>query len=127
MVKDAQMLQAAYNDAAGVTARFNRNILARINRELAADFEPDEFKHVALWNARKSRIEMHLESRVDQRVRISDLGREFQFSFGERIHTENSYKFTRTSMARLLRNSGLSLEQIWCDEDRWFSVVLARV
>lgn len=127
MVKDAQMLQAAYNDAAGVTAQFNKNILARVNRELAADFELDEFKHVALWNARKSRIEMHLESRVDQRVWISDLYREFQFSFGERIHTENSYKFTRTSMARLLRNSGLGLEQVWCDENRWFSVVLARV
>lgn len=127
MVKDAQMLQAAYNDAADVTAQFNKNILARVNRELAADFELDEFKHVALWNARKSRIEMHLESRVDQRVWISDLDREFQFSFGERIHTENSYKFTRTSMARLLRNSGLGLEQVWCDENRWFSVVLARV
>jgi L-histidine Nalpha-methyltransferase len=127
MVKDTQMLQAAYNDAAGLTAQFNKNILSRMNRELGADFELEEFKHVALWNARKSRMEMHLESRVDQRVWIRDLQREFQFSFGERIHTENSYKFTEASIARLLRQSGVTVEQAWSDENRWFSVVLARV
>jgi L-histidine Nalpha-methyltransferase len=127
MVKDTQMLQAAYNDAAGITAQFNKNILARMNRELGADFELEEFKHVALWNARKSRMEMHLESRVDQKVWIRDLQREFQFSFGERIHTENSYKFTEASIARLLRQSRVILEQAWSDENRWFSVVLARV
>lgn len=127
MVKDEQILHAAYNDAAGITAQFNKNILARINRELGADFELDEFRHVAFWNGRRSRIEMHLESRVDQRVRIGDLDREFQFSFGERIHTENSYKFTEASIARLLRQSGITLEQAWSDENRWFSVVLARV
>lgn len=127
MVKDVQILHAAYNDAAGITAQFNKNMLARINSELGADFESDEFKHVAFWNARKSRMEMHLESRVDQKVWISDLAQEFQFTFGERIHTENSYKFTQPAIARLLRQSGLTLEQQWCDQNRWFSVVLARV
>ena len=126
MVKDAPVLHAAYNDAAGVTEQFNKNVLARINRELGGDFDLNEFNHVAFWNARKSRIEMHLESRVDQDVRISDLGRSFSFSFGERIHTENSYKFTNASIARLLRNSGLTLEKIWPDRDLWFSVALAR-
>jgi dimethylhistidine N-methyltransferase len=127
MVKDAQVLHAAYNDAAGVTAQFNKNVLARINRELGTDFDLEEFNHVAFWNPRKSRIEMHLESRVDQNVYISDLGRSFQFSFGERIHTENSYKFTAASIARLLRQSGLCLEKSWSDPKKWFSVVLARV
>jgi dimethylhistidine N-methyltransferase len=126
MVKDAQVLHAAYNDAAEVTAQFNKNVLSRINRELGGDFDLDEFNHVAFWNARKSRIEMHLESRVDQNVYITDLGRNFQFSFGERIHTENSYKFTAASIARLLRQSGLSLEKTWSDPKKWFSVVLAR-
>jgi L-histidine Nalpha-methyltransferase len=127
MVKDARVLHAAYNDAAGVTAQFNKNVLARINRELGADFDLDEFNHVAFWNARKSRIEMHLESRVDQNVYITDLGTNFQFSFGERIHTENSYKFTGASISRLLRQSALKLENSWSDSQKWFSVVLARV
>jgi dimethylhistidine N-methyltransferase len=127
MVKDARTLREAYNDTAGVTARFNKNLLARINRELGADFDLDEFQHVAFWNPRKSRIEMHLESRVDQVVRIPDLDRSFHFSFGERIHTENSYKFTSSSIARLLRRSGLKLEHRWTDPKGWFSVVLARM
>ncbi|HET6936015.1 MAG TPA: L-histidine N(alpha)-methyltransferase [Candidatus Angelobacter sp.] len=126
MVKDAQVLHAAYNDAAGVTAQFNKNLLARINRELDADFDLDEFNHVAFWNQRASRIEMHLESRVDQSVRVRDLNRTFHFSFGERIHTENSYKFTTSSIRRLVRLSGFKMEQTWTDPQRWFSVVLAR-
>jgi L-histidine Nalpha-methyltransferase len=127
MVKDAKVLYAAYNDVAGVTAQFNKNVLARMNRELGADFDLHEFNHVAFWNPRKSRIEMHLESRVDQNVYITDLGRNFQFTFGERIHTENSYKFTAASIARLLRQSGLKFEKSWTDPQKWFSVVLARV
>lgn len=126
MVKDAQVLHAAYNDAAGVTAQFNKNLLARINRELDADFDLDEFNHVAFWNRRASRIEMHLESRVDQSVRVRDLNRTFHFSFGERIHTENSYKFTTSSIRKLVRLSGFKMEQTWTDPQEWFSVVLAR-
>lgn len=127
MVKDPKVLHAAYNDAAGITEKFNKNVLARINRELGGDFDPDEFNHVAFWNATKSRIEMHLQSRSDQEVWVRDLGRKFQFSFGERIHTENSYKFTPESVGRLLRQARLKPEQTWCDSQKWFSVVLARV
>ncbi|MGE5321712.1 MAG: L-histidine N(alpha)-methyltransferase [Actinomycetota bacterium] len=126
MVKDARVLHAAYNDAAGVTGRFNKNVLARINRELGAAFDLDQFSHVSFWNARKSRIEMHLESRVDQAVLIPDIGRTFHFASGERIHTENSYKFTRRSIKRMLKQSGLHFEKMWSDPRRWFSVVLAR-
>ncbi len=127
MVKDAQVLHAAYNDAAGVTAQFNKNLLARINRELGADFDLDEFNHVAFWNSRASRIEMHLESRVDQTVHLRDLNTTIHFSFGERVHTENSYKFTASSIRKLVRLSGFKLEQTWTDPQQWFSVVLARV
>jgi L-histidine N-alpha-methyltransferase len=127
MSKGERVLRNAYNDAGGITARFNKNLLARINRELGADFDLDEFQHVAFWNRRKSRIEMHLESRVDQEVRVPDLDRSFHFLFGERSHTENSYKFTPSSISRLLRESGLRLEHRWTDPKGWFSVVLARV
>jgi len=127
MVKDAKVLHAAYNDAAGITAQFNKNVLARINRELNADFDLAEFHHVAFWNRRAFRIEMHLESRVDQSVRVRDLNTTFHFDFGERIHTENSYKFTNASIKKMIRLSGFRFEQSWTDSNRWFSVVLARV
>jgi L-histidine Nalpha-methyltransferase len=127
MVKDAQVLHAAYNDAAGVTEQFNKNVLARINRELGGGFDLEEFDHVAFWNPQESRIEMHLESRVDQEIFVADLDKRFQFSFGERIHTENSYKFTRAGIRRLLKEVGLAQEKTWSDPNEWFSVVLARV
>jgi dimethylhistidine N-methyltransferase len=125
--KDAAVLHAAYNDRQGVTDRFNKNLLARINRELGGQFDLDAFTHVALWNRRMSRIEMHLESRKDQDVWIRDLGRAFHFARGERIHTENSYKFTPSGIATLMRRSGLRLEKSWTDPQGWFSEVLARV
>jgi dimethylhistidine N-methyltransferase len=127
MRKDAAILHAAYNDRQGVTERFNKNLLARINRELGGQFDLDTFTHVAFWNRRMSRIEMHLESRVEQDVWIQDLGRAFHFARGERIHTENSYKFTRSGIATLLRRSGLRLQKTWTDPQSWFSEVLARV
>jgi L-histidine N-alpha-methyltransferase len=127
LIKDARILHAAYNDAQGVTAAFNKNMLAHINRELGGNFDLNAFAHVAFWNPRKSRIEMHLESLRDQTVRISDMGRSFPFARGERIHTENSYKFTAASMRRLLRRSGFKLEKNWTDEKGWFGEALARV
>jgi len=127
MRKDAAILHAAYNDRQGVTASFNKNILARINRELGGQFDLDAFSHVAFWNRRMSRIEMHLESRKEQDVAIQDLGRAFHFSRRERIHTENSYKFTKARIAALLRRSGLHLEKTWTDPQGWFSEALARV
>jgi L-histidine Nalpha-methyltransferase len=127
MRKDAATLHAAYNDGQGVTARFNLNVLARINRELGGTFDLDSFRHVAFWNSRRSRIEMHLESRVKQTVWIQDLNRAFHFARGERIHTENSYKFTSATIATLLCRSRLKLEKTWTDPKGWFSEVLARV
>ena len=126
LVKDERVLHAAYNDAQGVTAAFNKNVLARINRELGANFDPDAFAHLAFWNAEMSRMEMHLESLHDQTVVVSDLARSFRFAKGERIHTENSYKFNPSSIAKLLRQSGLQLEASWTDSNGWFCEVLAR-
>jgi L-histidine Nalpha-methyltransferase len=127
MKKDEATLHAAYNDRQGVTEAFNKNVLARINRELGGQFDLDSFAHVAFWNQRRSRIEMHLESRVEQRVWVNDLRRAFHFSRGERIHTENSYKFTPETIATLLCRSGLRVEKTWMDQNEWFSEVLARV
>jgi L-histidine N-alpha-methyltransferase len=127
LIKDAAVLNAAYNDAAGVTARFNKNMLVRIDRELGGSFDVDAFEHVALWNRRKSRIEMHLESIYEQTVWIQDLGRGFHFDRGERIHTENSYKFNPASIGRLLRRSGFKLEKSWTDAQGWFCEAPGRV
>jgi dimethylhistidine N-methyltransferase len=127
LVKGPDLLHAAYNDAQGVTAQFNKNVLARINRELGGDFDLEAVRHVAFWNPACSRIEMHLESLHPQWIRIEELRREFHFEAGERIHTENSYKFTRGDIARLMRQSGFRLERSWTDSKRWFSVVMGRV
>src|SRR5260221_10643703 len=127
LIKDAGVLNAAYNDAQGVTAAFNKNLLARINRELGGNFDLSLFQHVAFWNPRMSRIEMHLESLRQHTVWIQDLRRVFHFAEGERIHTENSYKFSSGSIEQLLRTSGYRLERSWTDPGQWFSVALARV
>jgi dimethylhistidine N-methyltransferase len=127
MVKDPATLHAAYNDRQGVTARFNKNLLQRINRELGGRFDLQAFRHVAFWNPDASRIEMHLESLHEQTIWVQDLGRCFYFAQDERIHTENSYKFSAAGIASLLESSGLRLERIWTDAKGWFSEVLARV
>jgi L-histidine N-alpha-methyltransferase len=127
MRKRASILHPAYDDAQGVTADFNKNVLARINRELGGQFDLDSFQHVTVWNKSLSRIEMHLESLVAQTVCVKDLDCFFRFSRGERIHTENSYKFSRFAISRMLRKSGLLLERTWTDSKGWFSEVLARV
>jgi L-histidine Nalpha-methyltransferase len=127
MVKDEPTLLAAYDDREGVTAEFNLNMLHRLNRELDADFDPAKFRHRVLWNTAHSRIEMHLESACNQRVRIAAAQLEVYFKAGERIHTENSYKFTDTTIGTLLRDGGFEVEQTWTDKRGWFSVTLARV
>ena len=101
-------LLPAYDDAAGVTAAFNRNVLVRINRELGGRFDPGSFRHVALWNERAGAVEMHLESTCAQQVRIDALDLNVSFERGERIHTESSHKYDRESVRHLLRASGLS-------------------
>lgn len=126
MVKDPAPLLAAYNDVAGTTAAFNKNILARLNRELGANFTMDAFDHRAIWNAAQSRIEMHLDSQRNQVVRVQALERSFRFRRGESIHTENSYKFTPEMAEEILRRGGFLLEHSWYDDAGWFGVHLAR-
>lgn len=127
MVKDVPPLLAAYNDRAGVTADFNKNMLARLNRELGANFALDAFEHRAIWNAAKSRIEMHLDSKRSQIAHVERLDRNFGFKRGESIHTENSYKFSPADVEDMLLKSGYVLEQSWYDEKHWFGVHLARI
>ena len=121
VVKDAQVLVAAYDDAVGVTAAFNKNLLARINRELDGDFRLDAFAHRAIWNAAESRMEMRLESLKDQVVHVA--GHAFAFAKGETLHTENSYKFTVEGFAGLAEKAGWSLERSWLSADPAFAVV----
>jgi dimethylhistidine N-methyltransferase len=120
LVKDTGVLDAAYNDGAGITARFNLNLLARINRELDADFDLDGFRHQAFYNSERRRIEMHLASIRRQKVRIC--GHVIEFRAGETIHTENSYKYTRRSFDALARGSGWSLVAAWTDSGSNFLV-----
>lgn len=109
LIKDQGVLEAAYDDARSVTARFNLNILARLNRELHTDFDLDAFRHRAVWNRERSRIEMHLVSLRDQRVRIADLNLDIDFRQGETIHTENCYKYSQSGMESLLTWHGFQV------------------
>jgi L-histidine N-alpha-methyltransferase len=127
LVKDEATLVAAYDDKDGVTAAFNLNILHRLNRELGADFDPANFRHRAVWNRAESRIEMHLESTRDQRVRIASAQLELHFAKSETIHTENSYKFTQEAIRSLLEDAGFDVEQSWTDDRGWYAVTLARI
>lgn len=125
MVKDTQTLLDAYDDAAGVTANFNLNVLVRINRELDANFNTQLFRHQARWNEQHSRVEMHLESLHAQRVRLRAIDMDVRFHSGETIHTENSYKFTDERVVGLLTRAGFELQQQWSDARKWFTVYLA--
>jgi L-histidine Nalpha-methyltransferase len=127
MVKPESVLVPAYHDRAGVTAAFNLNVLRRINDELDADFDLDQFRHHAIWNKKQSRIEMHLVSLAEQRVSISALELELHFRRGETIHTENSYKFTPRTATRLLEESGFVPRKSWFDPQGWFGVFLADI
>ena len=120
LVKDVRVLNAAYNDAAGVTARFNLNLLTRINRELGGNFDLDGFCHQAFYNTERRRIEMHLASRTRQKVRVA--GRSFEFRGGETIHTENSYKYTPESFGAMARGAGWTPVASWSDPQGYFMV-----
>jgi dimethylhistidine N-methyltransferase len=120
--KDSRIVVAAYDDAAGVTAAFNRNVLSRLNREAGADFDPGAFGHRAIWNDAESRIEMHLVSRREQRATIA--GQTIRFACGETIHTENSYKYTEAGFAALAAAAGWNSARLWTDMDRLFSIHL---
>jgi dimethylhistidine N-methyltransferase len=120
LVKDEAVLHDAYNDSEGVTAKFNRNLLVRMNRELGANFDPAGFEHHAFFNRAQRRIEMHLASRERQRVRVC--GADIEFRAGETIHTECSYKYTIESFQALARGAGWSARAAWTDADNYFSV-----
>lgn len=120
LVKDRTVLDAAYNDAAGITAAFNLNLLRRINRELGADFDLERFRHRAFYNSQAHRIEMHLESRAAQQVHLR--GQAIAFGRGETIHTESSYKYTIASFQALAASAGWCPVEVWTDAQQYFSV-----
>jgi dimethylhistidine N-methyltransferase len=126
LIKDEATLLSAYNDPAGVTAAFNRNMLVRLNRELGADFDPEAFRHRAVWNADEFRIEMHLVSRVAHRVRLTALDLQVDFAAGESIHTENSYKYAPGAAEKMLAEAGFAPVGCWKDALGWFAVCLGR-
>jgi dimethylhistidine N-methyltransferase len=121
--KSVASLVAAYDDAAGITAAFNKNILTRLNRELESDFNLDAFAHRARWNAAESRMEMHLESLTAQTAQLA--GKRITFATGETIHTENSYKFSAESLSALLSGAGFTTTRTFQDPARTFAVTLA--
>ncbi len=123
--KTVEQLLAAYDDAAGVTAAFNLNVLARLNREVGADFDLSRFRHEARWNEIESRIEMHLVSDGEQVVTLGADSDRVRFAEGESIHTENSYKFDRDRVGALLEDSGFAVARSFEDEDGLFALTLA--
>jgi dimethylhistidine N-methyltransferase len=126
LVKDVDVLERAYNDEAGVTARFNLNVLRVLNRELGASFDERAFEHRALWNAGDSRIEMHLESTTNQLVPIPAIGLELELLRGETIRTELSHKYTRESAGRMLESAGFRIQSWSTDAGGGFALALAR-
>ncbi|MFQ5792056.1 MAG: L-histidine N(alpha)-methyltransferase [Acidobacteriota bacterium] len=122
--KDEKVLNAAYNDRAGVTARFNLNLLARINRELGGEFDLNRFCHRAFYRQDEGRVEMHLVSRSEQRVSLRQLKETFSFDRGETIHTESSYKYTPETIQSHARAGGFRLKEVFTDDNQWFSLAL---
>lgn len=118
--KPRPILELAYNDPEGYTSRFNLNVLTRINREMGGDFLPAAFRHLAFYDGVRGRVEMHLVSRRDQRVRVRD--RQFAFRAGESIHTENSYKYAPEEFAALAHSAGFPTYRVWTDAAGWFGV-----
>jgi dimethylhistidine N-methyltransferase len=126
MVKDVSVLNAAYDDAKGITAKFNLNILERINDELGADFDLTKFRHKAFFNDQASRVEMHLESLEEQDIYLKKTDDTIHFNQGETIHTENSYKFTDEMIDELASFAGLTVDHRWKDSNNWFELCLMK-
>ncbi|WP_435022344.1 L-histidine N(alpha)-methyltransferase [Tundrisphaera sp. TA3] len=120
--KDPAILEAAYDDARGVTARFNLNLLERINRELGGRFDPGQFEHRAIYRADRGRVEMHLVSRKDQVIPIEEAGISVRLAAGESIHTESSHKYSEGLLQDLARRAGFEEEAAWTDRRGWFRV-----
>jgi L-histidine Nalpha-methyltransferase len=124
LVKDPAIIEAAYNDSAGVTEAFNKNLLRRINAELEGNFDPEAFQHHAPFVPEASRIEMRLVSLRDQVVKLRDLDLEIGFRQGESMRTEISTKYTLDAFAEIVGKAGLQVEQIWTDPDQWFAIAM---
>lgn len=122
-VKEVRVLEIAYNDAQGLTARFNRNILNVVNGLIQSDFDPGDFEHMAFYNRREKRIEMYLEAITDVRVRTPFAAEDILIGKGERIHTENSHKFGEEDIRMIAGNAGLVVKNIFSDDREWFSLV----
>lgn len=123
MHKNSNVLNAAYNDAKGLTAQFNLNILSRINRELGGNFILSKFEHSAFYNESKRRVEMHIISKEEQEVSIAGIGEIISFKEGENIHTENSYKFTLEQIDQMIENN-FQVVNTWTDRKKWYNVIL---
>jgi L-histidine N-alpha-methyltransferase len=119
--KERSVLEAAYNDALGVTAAFNLNVLARINRELDGDFDLRAFQHRAFYNEAAGRVEIYIESMREQSVSIGQLEMEVEFGKGEQIHTENSYKYDLSEIGKLAAETGFTRARTWLDSEKRFS------
>ncbi len=126
LVKDPYLLHLAYNDSQGITAKFNKNVLHVLNRELGGCFDPDSFCHYAFYNPDDTRIEMRLVSGINQSIPINHLDIEVIFEEGESILTEISRKFTKASAERLLKDAGLRMTEWWSDSEKLFGLLLAR-
>jgi L-histidine N-alpha-methyltransferase len=125
-LKSPAVMLPAYDDDDGVTARFNQRALHHLNAVLGAGFDVDRFVHRAVWNAGRSRVEMHLESVGAQRVSLGSAGGVVEFADGERIHTESSHKYSEAKVTSLLARAGFALEQTWMDREQLFAVHLGR-
>lgn len=125
LVKDKKILESAYDDSQGITAKFNLNVLSRINDELDADFILNNFKHVAKYNEKDQRIEMYLQSLVNQSVIISKANFSFKLKQGELIHTEHSHKYTLPQIQELMKITGFEIKQKWLDVNQYYSLTLA--
>ena len=125
LVKDKKILENAYDDSQGITAKFNLNVLSRINDELDADFILNNFKHVAKYNEKDQRIEMYLQSLVNQYVIISKANLSFKLKQGELIHTEHSHKYTLPQIQELMKITGFEIKQKWLDVNQYYSLILA--
>ena len=126
LLKDTSLIESAYNDNKGITSNFNLNLLNRINRELGANFNLENFSHKAFFNKNKNRIEMHIESKKDQKVFISTLKKEIEFKKNETIHTENSYKFEKDDINFLIKRAGFCVEKEFSDDNSWYDLVLLK-
>jgi L-histidine N-alpha-methyltransferase len=123
MIKDIEVLERAYNDRGNVTARFNKNVLKVVNRLTGTNFDPDDFQHVAFYNQELSRIEMHLEAKRDLDITSPHLEESIVIKRGERIHTENSHKFSERQIHQMAKKAGLTIKRIFTDEKKWYSLI----